>query len=270
MFELVVQQIPADFWDIRVTDLISVLLTFGLFIVYWKMKNIQDEQNTIQRQQNRLMSRQTDIMSVNHRPILSREAIRVNGDELTLEISNSGNGPAANLHLQCVVYEQKSAEDGEPIFGRGYKREGTAVVPKWNVLTRETVDARKSPYNINTVSASQIEEGETNVSFDGEISLDLLAMGTSKYEVPFSEAMQRINREWDTEKVAIEFWLSGIDVTDNPVGYWFGSFVDIQLKKDLELEEAIRFGEEGARIGDPVNEDEGASMMILDGDDIQF
>jgi len=264
----ILQTLPPDFWNVKFTDIISVLVTIGLFIVYWRMKNIQDEQNKIQRQQNRLMSRQTDLMAANHQPRLSRDSIRGEGDKLITRITNRGNGPAENLHIQCVVYEQTESEDGESLFGKGYKRQGTAVIPRWNPLTRHT--GTLTDGGEPNISGSRIEEGDDGVQFEATIKMKPLSMGAGGYEAPFSEVMQRINREWDSDKIAIEFWLLFNDVTGNPFGFWFGSFYDIRLNSEIDMEGAIESGTEGGRIGDPVGEDEGASMMLIEPDDIDF
>lgn len=261
----ILQLFPPNFWNVRFTDVISVLVTIGLFIVYWRMKNIQNEQNEIQRKQNQLMSRQTDLMAANHQPRLSRESIRGEGDKLITSITNRGNGPAENLHIQCVVYEHKVSDDGEPIFGKGYKRQGTAVVPRWNPLTRYT--GTLTDGGEPKLSGSRIEEGDDKIQFQSTIKMKPLSMPSGGYEAPFSEVMQRINREWDADKIALEFWLLFNDVTGNPIGFWFGSFNDIELDSEIDLEKAIDSGTECRRIGDPVGEDEGASMMLLEPND---
>lgn len=268
MDTFLLQTLPTNFWNIKITDMISILVTIGLFIVYWRMKNIQDEQNKIQRQQNRLMSRQTDLMAANHQPRLAQESIKGDGNKLTTRITNHGNGPAENLHIQCVVYEQSYSEDGEPVFAKGYKREGTAVVPKWNPLRRVTSGLADG--GDPTFSESRIEEEDVGVPFEGVIKMKPLSMGSGEYEAPFSEVMQRINHEWNANKIAIEFWLLFSDVTGNPSGIWFGSFSEIELNSGLNIEKAIESGVEGEQIGGPVAEHEGASMLVIEPDDIDF
>jgi len=267
MVVTIVQTLPPDFLNVRLTDVVSVLVTIGLFIVYWRMKNIQDEQNKIQRKQNRLMSRQTDLMAANHKPRLTRNGMWGDGDKVVTSVTNRGNGPAEKLHVQCVVYGQNS-NDGEPLFRKGFKREGTAVVPKPNPLTRnlDYLADGGDP----TLSANRIEEEDGDVRFESVIKMEPLSMNSSGYEAPFSEVMQRIRREWSTETIAIEFWLLFADVTGNPFALWFGSYTDIELRDGLNIEEAIESGQSGERIGNPVQEGESASVMMLNPDDIDF
>lgn len=269
MASAVIQSLPPDFWNIRVTDAISVLLTLGLFVLYFRMKNIQDEQNRIQEKQNQLMSRQTDIMSADHRPRISRDMITADEDELTIMLSNYGNGPINDIHIQTVIYGQSTNSDGDLLIKKGFERGGTAVVPKWNLLTQEESDGQQFEMDYSTSSASRLEEGDDEIKIKSEIGVNIMTVGTQKYEVPFSEAMQRINREWETDTIAIEFWMIGVDVTQRPLGFWMGTFYDVLLNDELDLETAIRFGDEGDRLGDPVREDEGKSMMIIDTDSIE-
>jgi hypothetical protein len=268
MDTMILQTLPPAFWNVKFTDIISVIVTLGLFIVYLRMKNIQNEQNKIQRQQNKLMSRQTDLMSANHQPRLNRNSIRGEGDTLITRITNRGNGPAEDLHIQCVVYEQTESEDGEPLFRKGFKREGTALVPRRNPLNRHT--RTHSDGEEPNISGSRIEEGDDRVQFEATIKMKPLSMGSGGYEAPFSEVMQRINREWDSDNIAIEFWLIFKDVTGNPFGFWFGSFRDIELNSELDMQRAIDSGIERKRIGNPVREDEAASMMLIEPDDFDF
>jgi hypothetical protein len=105
--QTILQSLPPNFWSVDVADVISLLLTVGLFWVYISMRNIQDEQNGIQRNQNRLMQRQTALMAANHQPRLKIEETKGKGDSLKILVDNNGEGPADHIHSQCVVYKQK-------------------------------------------------------------------------------------------------------------------------------------------------------------------
>lgn len=268
----ILQSLPPDFWAIDVADVVSLLLTVGLFWVYLSMRTIQDEQNTIQRNQNRLMQRQTALMAANHQPRLKFDKPKGEGDTLKLWIDNTGEGPADNIHSQCVIYEQWKGDQG-PEYRPGYRGAGTVVSSALNPMSRKptTSDSDGQLPDTNKVGESTVESGEHSVLLDGVVKLKPFSGGSEPYEAPFSEVMQRLSREWtDVDFIAIDLFVFFTDVVGEEYGMHVGSFSDIPLNKDLTFAQSIDLGETCSRIGDPITEDDAAAMIPLNPENMDF
>ncbi|WP_071932529.1 hypothetical protein [Halodesulfurarchaeum formicicum] len=268
----ILQSLPPNFWSVDVADVVSLLLTVGLFLVYFSMRNIQDEQNTIQRTQNRLMQRQTALMAANHQPRLTFDSHRGDDDTLKLSIDNSGEGPADNIHSQCVIYEQEFGGDG-PQFKPGYQGAGTVVSSALNPMVRKPTTSMHDdkPPDMNKVGESTVEAGEMNILLDGVIKLKPFSGGSEPYDAPFSEVMQRLSREWnDVDHIAIDLFVFFTDVVGEEYGMHVESYSDIPLSMDLTFEEALERGSKHSRIGDPLTEDDAAAMIPLNPENMDF
>lgn len=268
----ILQSLPPNFWSVDVADVVSLLLTLGLFWVYLSMRNIQDEQNTIQRNQNRLMQRQTALMAANHQPRLKFENPDGKDDILKLLIDNNGEGPADNIHSQCVVYEQENGDNG-PEFRAGYRGAGTVVSSALNPMSRKPTTSIQGdkPPDVDKVGESTVEAGEYSVLFDGEVKLKPFSGGSEPYEAPFSEVMQRLSREWnDVDYIAIDLFVFFTDVVGEEYGMHVGSYSDIPLNRDLTFERSLEQGEKRSRIGDPITEDDAAAMIPLNPENMNF
>lgn len=263
--QTILQSLPPNFWSVDIADVVSLLLTLGLFWVYLSMRNIQDEQNTIQRNQNRLMQRQTALMAANHQPRLTFDSHWGEDDTLALSIDNNGEGPADNIHSQCVIYKQKNGGDS-PKFKLGYQGAGTVVSSALNPMIRRASTSihDDKPPEMKKVGNSTVEAGETNVLFDGIVKLEPFSGGSEPYEAPFSEVMQRLSREWsDVDHIAIDLFVLFTDVVGEQYGMHIGSYEGISLDKDLTFEQSLERGEERSRIGNPITEDDAAAMIPL-------
>ena len=82
----------------------TILLTFGLLLLYSKQAEIQAEQTKIQKNQELLMEQQ-------HTPYLTGEVTFLNINSVKLAIRNSGNGPAFDVEAEWeVAGERRSWE----------------------------------------------------------------------------------------------------------------------------------------------------------------
>lgn len=265
------QSLPTNFWNVDIADVISILLTLALVGVYLSMRNIQDEQNTIQRTQNELMQRQTALMAANHLPKIEIDRTFSKGDSIFVELANRGSGPAENLHIQCVVYKQTTPEDGETTYRGAYLDEGTVIGPQWLPLNRSGRDVLPDDFEPSEGPINSIQADEQSVWFNSEISLRPMAMGADPYSAPFREVMQRVRREWsDVDEIAIEFFLLYTDVINQPYAKWLETYNNVPLQKKLNLHKAMSLGEVGKRVGKPVDEEEVGAMLMIDPDEIDF
>lgn len=270
--QMLLQSLPPDFWSFNATDIVSVLLTLALVWVYISMRDIQSEQNTIQRMQNQLMQRQTALMAANHQPRLNIEKIQGDGDKLKLLLSNEGNGPADNIHSQCVIYRQEGKEN-DADFRAGFRGTGTVISSTLNPLSRRPTTSFSSnePPKTEKVGESTIDEGEHSVLFAGVTKLRPLAAGTDTYDAPFSEVMQRVSREWSgVEHIAIDLFLMYTDIVGQEYVMTIETYAGIDLHKDLEFEDCINTGKKRDRIGDPITEDDAAAIIPLTPDKLDL
>lgn len=272
MKQTLLQSLPPDFWSINATGVVSVLLTLALVWVYISMRNIQNEQNNIQRVQNQLMQRQTALMAANHQPRLNIEEIQGDNDELGLLISNEGNGPADNIHSQCVVYKQEG-EENEADFRAGYRGTGTVISSSLNPLSRRPTASitGNGPPDTNKIGEGTIGEGEHSILFSGVTKLRPFVAGTDSYDAPFSEVMQRVSREWnDVEYIAVDIFLLYTDIVGQEHAMSVETYAGINLHKDLNVEECINTGKKRNQIGDPITEDDTAAVIPLTPDNLQL
>lgn len=268
--EIILQLLPPNFWNIDVADVISLLLTLGLFGVYLSMRSIQDEQNSIQRNQNRLMQRQTALMAANHQPRLKFEDPEGEGDTLKISIRNSGEGPADNIHSQCVVYQEKRGEDG-PIFKPGYRGAGTVVSSALNPMSRKSLIREGNSSGTDKIGESTVEAGEQSVLLESLIKLKPFSGGSEPYEAPFSEVIQRLSREWDdVDYLAMDVFILFTDVVGEEYAMHVKSYSGIPLSRDLTFEDSLEGANEHARIGDPMDEDDAAAMIPLNPENMGF
>lgn len=77
---------------------VPATLSAGLYALYLRMSTIQNKQADLQE-------RQTNIMDSEQRPVIEVHRITAEGDTVTLELDNIGNGIARNLgvvfHVVC-------------------------------------------------------------------------------------------------------------------------------------------------------------------------
>ena len=75
-------------WADVISGIGSVLLTFGLVLLYFR-------QNQIQRTQTRILEQQS-------KPIIEIGEPAIGEDTLSVTLSNSGSGPANNIKGSCL------------------------------------------------------------------------------------------------------------------------------------------------------------------------
>lgn len=278
----VIQQLglPVDFFDITIVGVIELLLTIALVGLYWRMHRTQKRQADIQTTQNEIMNKQANIMAAQHQPDIEHDggwkidddSIAIDDDSIAIPLSNRGNGPGKNLHIQCVIYRQNEQE-GESVFTRADRGMGTVVGPVTTPLRR--MDEQAVGYGSeeewdDNAPESAIEEGETDVWFEGEIKLSPQTVGSPSYEAPFSEVIKRLSREWESDKFAFEIFLLYSDLVNQLYRLRLLGYKSVPLNENLDLQRAREFGEETGPIGDVVPDGTQSPMMELSAEDLSF
>lgn len=269
---IVLQSLPPNFWFVDAADVVSLLLTLGLFWVYLSMRNIQDEQNSIQRNQNRLMQRQTALMAANHQPRLQFNDTQGDEDSLKIWMDNTGEGPADNIHSQCVIYEQEKGQDG-PRFKPGFRGSGTVVNSPLNPMSRRVTSGKANgqPPATTKEGQSTVDAGEYSILLKGVVKLKPFSGGSEPYEAPFSEVMQRLSREWtDLDNIGFDIFDIFTDVVGDEYALHVESYSNIPLENDLTFEQALEKGEKHDRFGDPITEDDSVAMIPLTPEDMEI
>lgn len=267
-----IQSLPEGFFTVDVTDVISVFLSLILVILYWKMYRFQEIVATIQENQAKIMEKQTDFMEANHQPILDIEEISADGDEINITLQNRGNGPARNLLIQCVAYKQmeKTTEEGTEL-SNGYRGEGSVLAPKWNRLWRRSAPKLRADGGDQANGPHDgIETDEPPTQFEADLTFEYMAIGSGSYEVSFSEALERVSREWDAEYIALDFHIAFTDITRQVYSQSIGSFGNIPLDEGGTFEDALEDVYMGHPIDEPVSEDEVASMMPISSENVKY
>ncbi|SDK27524.1 hypothetical protein [Natronorubrum texcoconense] len=267
-----IQSLPSGFFNIDLGDVIYLLLTLALVVLYWKMYKFQEIMASIQHKQTDIMEKQANFMEANHQPILDVEDITGDEDTLNISLKNRGNGPARNLLVQCVVYKQSDkTTEAEVELRSGYRGEGSILAPQWNRLWR------KSAPEIRADGGSQdkgpydgIEIDDPLTRFESDLTFKYMALGSGNYEVTFSDALDRVSREWDCEYIALDFHIAITDITRQVYAQSIGSLGNVPIDAEGTFEDAIEGAQIGAPIGEPVSEDEVASMLPIDADKINF
>lgn len=269
-FEIILQTIPDAIREIGVTELISLLLTAALVFLYWRMQRFQEIIASIQKKQTDLMKEQADLMAVNHQPVIELNSINALDDLLNVSILNTGNGPARNLLVQCVMYRQ----DGEADIGQkmnlqeGYVGTGPVLGPKWNYMIRESAFPLLEGGDFDGPSDG-IQAGEGPVEFSAEISFKYM-IPNKTHDLTFSEAIQRISQDWDSEFLAMDIHLAYVNLAQKAYTTPLVAIGNIPLDGDLTLEDVFEKGEMIAPLDEPISEDEIATMLPIDTEDIQF
>ena len=208
-------------------------------------------------------------MQANHEPIIDVTDISGEDSTISLTLSNRGNGPAGGLLTQLVVYKQSEEVNDEAVEVQpGYRGEGSIIGPNWTHLWRGSEydgfigeDRPEGPLD-------GIEADESSVEFTSDISLTYMSPGAGGYDVTFSEMMQRIIKEWECEYIAIDIHIAYTTIAQNYHVISPGSIGNIPVDEDLTLQEALEGTQIGAPLGDPVSEEEVASMIKME--DIDF
>lgn len=255
-----------------VSNLIQILLSIGLVGLYLLMYKTQQRQADIQESQNEIMNQQTALMAANHMPDVAHEGgMKVNGDTLSVELSNRGNGPAKNLRIECVLYHQGRSDDsGELEFAPANRGVGTVVGPVLSPLERtEHPQATDNTENIDEKSLQNtLLEDEIGGWFESEIKLSPQAVGTGGYSAPFSEVMQRLNREWDVDEFAFELILIYSDVVNQMYALRLASYIDVPLENQ-NLQGAMQSGKEYDQIGGVIPEGVQEPAIVLEPSDFK-
>lgn len=128
-------------WSGVISGFGSLALSAALVWLYFRQKqiledqvNVMEEQSELQRQQSDIMGNQESLMELNYRPELRIEGFEIwendgvdkhsiNKDVMIIELSNIGNGLASNLHLRLdlLLFDEDSVVDQEE---RQYTIEG--------------------------------------------------------------------------------------------------------------------------------------------------
>ncbi|WP_256392483.1 hypothetical protein [Natronoarchaeum rubrum] len=261
---MALQSFPEGFWSVDISDVISALLSLALVILYWRMQKFQETVVSIQQKQAELMERQADFTQANHQPVLHSDDVTGEGQKVNLSLHNDGNGPAHGLLLQAVLYKQEEMMDGDP--GEvipGYNGSGSVIGPEWTPLFRESA-SEEDVGEEEEVLATAIREGEKSVSFESELKFTYMSPGSGQYDVTFTEAMDRISKEWDCDHIAIDFHIGFTDISGEWYGVPIGACGDIPVESSLTLDQALDDPQVGAPIGEPIKEDEVYSAIMLD------
>jgi hypothetical protein len=109
-----------------------------------------------------------------------------------------------------------------------------------------------------------IESNESSSRFMSDISFTYTSIGAGSFEVDFSEMMQRISKEWDCDYIALDLHIAFLNIAREPRSVPAGACGNIPIKSDFSLEEALNDLQIGEPLGEPISEDEVASMVRMD------
>jgi hypothetical protein len=257
-------------FGLTVSNLIQILLSIGLVGLYLFMYKTQQRQADIQETQNEIMNQQTALMAANHMPDVTQGGgLTVDGDTLSVELSNRGNGPAKNLQIECVLYHQRRSDDSEEFeFAPANIGVGTVVGPVLTPLERTKHSQRERMEYEKEGLENTLEENEIGVWFESEIKLSPQAVGTGNYSAPFSEVMQRLNREWDVDEFAFELILIYSDVVNQMYALRLASYIDVPLENQ-NLQGAMQSGKEYDQIGGVIPEGVQEPAIVLEPSDFK-
>lgn len=238
-------------WVQAVQAVGSLILTLLIYIVYRKIRDIQNTQADIQLSQTNIMDRQNQILSAEYQPDISGDIVNANDDLepiegdttnlLHLDLVNQGRGKGKDLLLTSFVYRSKETDDTEkpvysPVYGMQIADWGFTVAGFTTQLTRrdQTADS------VNSIPPT----GEHYTYYaDFKFVISVLFSNT-KYEASFSEVLSRAAKEWEeVDKLAFDVYVIYRDDT-NRLGYEnLCTILDVPVREGLELDEALELAE---------------------------
>jgi hypothetical protein len=224
----------------------GLILTALLFILYYRISETQKTQTEIQKTQSKIMQKQSSIMAAEYRPDIQSEELDVQEDDVFyFRLSNTGNGKAKDLGLVTYVYYKHHKENDGPIYVPTF---GTRMADWGFHILQDLKPLRRyeSGSSINDETERQLlKPGEIDVPFLGEAGLILSPMfNDNKIPKPFTQIVNRIIEEWEIETLGFEICA----VYRNDAEEWgysrLHTLIDIKIKKDMKLIEAVRDGKE--------------------------
>lgn len=232
------QFIP-EFFEITISDLLSIVLSALLVLLYWKMYQIQSEQKQTLESHDDALSQQAEIMSLEYQPDINCKKISAEGDTLYMLLSNNGLGSANALQAKCAIYSQRQQSDGEDTFELASLEEENTII---NTHYSSAYSSNEPGTQQDDRGLRKIQSGETSW-FKSEIK-----MIVNENEIsPFSNVTQKLSVDWDTEWIAFDLYLGSLDTLGRQHILILDSYRNVPLNP-MTLEEAIKKGEDSEPI----------------------
>jgi hypothetical protein len=252
-------QIVTEIFEITISDLLSIVLSALLVLLYWKMSKIQSEQKQILESHDDALRQQAEIMSLDYQPDINCRKISAEGDTLYMLLSNDGLGSANALQAKCAIYSQRQKSDGEHAFElASLEEENTVITTHYS-----------SAYSSNEPGTQQEDRGLEKIQ-PGESSWfkSEIKMVVNENEIsPFSDVIQRLSVDWDTEWIAFDLYLGSLDALGRQHILILDSYRNVPLNP-MTLEEAIKQGEDSEPIHMSTDEIKRPAVDVFEKDNL--
>lgn len=164
-------------FNLSATNLLQVGLYGFLVVLYYYMYKAQKKQTEIQDRQTKIMESQNRLMAAEHQPELTLdEGMSVDGNSVTVTLSNVGEGRARELSIQCYPFFKNDMGYWVPFSMDILEFEISPIKSELSRVERTTrvpIAGESEPANIGTHPApSPLENGleakEESIRFEGE------------------------------------------------------------------------------------------------------
>jgi len=243
---LLAAQLQSLPFGLTVSNALQILLTALLAGLYYLMYKTQQRQANIQETQNRIIGWQTQLMAAEHQPELVPQNVEADGNSLSIELSNLGEGRARNLKALCRLYHK---EGNDYLTAFSMKVLGFVITPVKTELTRVeqrelvTHEMASEGDEYSVASHNGIDAKEEGVRFEGEIEQEINSV-SPVIKVTFTRAIEQMIDEWDVEVIGFDLYLTYEDVIDQEHPLRVESRKGIEAKRDMSLSDALEKGEE--------------------------
>lgn len=216
---------------------LSAVASLILVILYRRMAKIGERQAELQEQQTKIMDRQNRLMAASHKPDvrINSDKIQTNGNEVTIRLTNMGNGPARHLHIRCDA--------------RYYLEPSNQISPEsWTTpLRRVHTTPREAMHQAHDGQSLEPDDTilaeESDIKFAANISLAVPSQneGVASY-LPFDRGITELV-EADVESIRVHLFLIYEDIAGEKDETQIQSLGrHCEIEEGMQLEDVIEQG----------------------------